>query len=249
MSKQIIVVTAAYGASKVKHMGGQKALLDIIHEATADGVEIRQELLLDDDKLHEISANLQSRQLTAVYSVPDTLFHDGILIEQQKLHRYLEQAQQLNACFLKLSLGYLPVSYDLSSIVNLLNDFSVQLVIENDQTDVGGHITPLKRFFTDISSQKLPIKMAFDMANWTWLDEDPLQAAHEFASFVAYIHVKASYLRSDKRIAIPLDDSDGSWKNVLLALPTDVPRGIEFPLEGDDLVTMTKHYVSLLRGI
>lgn len=249
MSRQIIVVTAAYGTQTVRQMGGQQALLDIIHESTADGVEIRQELLLEDDELHEISANLQLRQLSAVYSVPDTLFHDRILIEQQKLRCYLEQAQQLKARFLKLSLGDLPAHYDLNPLVYLLNDCSVQLVIENDQTHVGGHIAPLKRFFSDVSAQQLPIKMAFDMANWDWLNEDPLQAAHEFSSYVAYIHVKASYLRSDKRVAIPLDNSDGSWRNVLLALPTDVPRGIEFPLVGDELTAITKHYVSLLRGI
>jgi len=30
-------------------------------------------------------------------------------------------------------------------------------------------------------------------------------------------------------------------------LPADVPRGIEFPLEGQDLAAVTRRYVELLR--
>ncbi|OAT52240.1 sugar phosphate isomerase/epimerase family protein [Providencia heimbachae] len=249
ISKEIIVVTAAFGANTVKQMGGQQALLDIIHSAKADGVEIRQELLLAGDKLDEISAKLQSRQLSAVYSVPDTLFHEGAPINASKIQRYLDDAKQLKARFLKLSLGDLPKNYDLSAIIEILNAYSVQLVIENDQTEAGGHIEPLKRFFADVSAKKMPIKMAFDMANWYWLNEDPLSAAQYFAPFVAYIHVKTCQSRAGKMAAIALDNSDGSWKKVIQALPADVPRGIEFPLEGDDLRAVTEHYVSLLKEI
>ncbi|MEQ4530141.1 MAG: sugar phosphate isomerase/epimerase, partial [Mixta sp.] len=45
MKPEIIVVTAAFGHQKVTELGGQQALLPIIAEAGADGVEIRRELL------------------------------------------------------------------------------------------------------------------------------------------------------------------------------------------------------------
>ncbi|HEC8324228.1 TPA: xylose isomerase [Providencia rettgeri] len=249
MSKDIIVVTAAYGAQTVKQLGGQQALFDIIQNSHADGAEIRQELLLPSDNFSDIAKGLQSRQLTAVYSVPDTLFQQQAPIEIHQLRLYLEQAQSFNAQILKLSLGDLPEQYDLSEVINLLNQYTTQLVIENDQTEVGGHIAPLERFFADVKAQNLPIKMAFDMANWHWQQEDPLKAAHIFAPQVAYIHVKACQLRGNKRIAVALDDSDGTWKEVLNALPNNVPRGIEFPLEGHDLRAVTEYYVSLLKEI
>ncbi|USR64565.1 sugar phosphate isomerase/epimerase [Providencia stuartii] len=250
MSKEIIVVTAAYGVQTVKQLGGQQALFDVIQGANADGVEIRQELLLPNDNLDDIANGLQARQLSAVYSVPDTLFQHHLPIEITKLQRYFDDAKKLNARFLKLSLGDLPEQYDLTNVINLLKHYSIQLVIENDQTKVGGHIAPLKRFFKDVVAQNMPIKMAFDMANWHWLGENPVVAAQHFAPLVAYIHVKSSQLRADnKHVAVALDNSDGLWKSVLSLLPNDVPRGIEFPLEGDDLRAVTEHYVSLLKEI
>ncbi|EHZ6871250.1 xylose isomerase [Providencia rettgeri] len=247
MSKHIIVVTAAYGAQTVKQLGGQQALLEMIQNSHADGVEIRQELLLPNDSLTDIADKLQARQLKAVYSIPDTLFQQRAPIAITKLQGYFEDAKQLNARFLKLSLGELPECYDLSEVIGVINQYTTQLVIENDQTEAGGHIAPLERFFADVKTQSMPIKMAFDMANWHWHREDPLKAAHIFAPQVAYIHVKACQLRDNKRVAVALDDSDGTWKEVLTALPNDVPCGIEFPLEGDDLRAVTEYYVSLLK--
>ncbi|HGY5777437.1 TPA: sugar phosphate isomerase/epimerase, partial [Serratia marcescens] len=43
-------------------------------------------------------------------------------------------------------------------------------------------------------------------------------------------------------------DTDGSWRDLLARLPNDAPRGIEFPLQGDDLEAVTRHYVNILRA-
>ncbi len=47
MEPEIIVVTAAYGHQQIAALGGQRALLPIIQQAGADGVEIRRELFDD----------------------------------------------------------------------------------------------------------------------------------------------------------------------------------------------------------
>ena len=47
MKRKIMVVTAAYGHDQVRAAGGQTAMLPIIAEAGADGVEIRRELLTE----------------------------------------------------------------------------------------------------------------------------------------------------------------------------------------------------------
>ena len=41
MSKEIVIVTSAYGADTVRQLGGQAALLPMIKASGADGVEIR----------------------------------------------------------------------------------------------------------------------------------------------------------------------------------------------------------------
>ncbi|MDU3077674.1 MAG: sugar phosphate isomerase/epimerase, partial [Mixta calida] len=89
--------------------------------------------------------------------------------------------------------------------------------------------------------------MTFDMANWIWTGDDASAAAHRLARHVSYIHVKAAIPHGDSFRAIALDETDGSWRALLKQLPADAPRGIEFPLQGDDLVAVTRHYVDLLR--
>lgn len=44
MQREIVIVTAAYGNSVVRALGGQSELLPVIAAAKADGVEIRREL-------------------------------------------------------------------------------------------------------------------------------------------------------------------------------------------------------------
>jgi hypothetical protein len=46
---------------------------------------------------------------------------------------------------------------------------------------------------------------------------------------------------------VPPDAADPRWLALLKTLPDDVTRGIEFPLEGQDLTAVTRHYVELLR--
>ncbi len=249
MNNEIIVVTAAYGNDKVAQLGGQLALLEMIKSSGADGVEIRQELLSPNDNLEEIALKIKQLALISVYSVPCALFDNSGVLDLDLVQKSLFDSELLGARYLKLSLGHLPAQYDLSPLLPLLNNSSVQLVIENDQTIEGGHIAPLIRFFESVKLSALPIKMTFDMANWHWHGEDALIAAQTFAPFVAYIHVKESEIKANKRVAIALDDSDGSWKKVLSCLPNNVPRGIEFSLIGQDLTAVTNHYVSQLKDI
>lgn len=48
------------------------------------------------------------------------------------------------------------------------------------------------------------------------------------------MHVKAATQGPRGWRAIALDDTDGSWRDLLARLPHEAPRGIEFPLQGDD---------------
>lgn len=249
MTREIIVVTSAYGNDTVAQLGGQSALLEIIKASGADGVEIRQELLTDNENLDEIAIKIKQLGLVSAYSVPRTLFDESGNIALKLVQNSLQDAARLGARFLKLSLGDLPSQYALNDLHSVLIQSSVLLVIENDQTPEGGYIAPLVAFFDEVKTTGLPIKMTFDMANWHWHGEDALIAAQTFASFVAYIHVKESHKKENKRVAIALNDSDGSWKKVLSILPKNVPYGIEFPLVDHDLVAVTKHYVNQLKDI
>lgn len=50
-----------------------------------------------------------------------------------------------------------------------------------------------------------------------------------------------------KWVAVPLAQSTAPWRTLLNALPTDVPRAIEYPLIHDDLTGYTRQELDALR--
>ncbi|MDU3817312.1 MAG: sugar phosphate isomerase/epimerase [Pantoea sp.] len=242
MKREIVVVSAAYGHQKVAELGGQRALLPIIAEAGADGVEIRRELFTESElqQLPQLAAAIAEYRLNAFYSVPDALFTAQGELNPQ-LGRYLQEADQLGASLLKLSLGHYRPGAE-AGLASTLAASKARPVVENDQTEYGT-LAAIAAFFEQCDQTD----MTFDMANWIWTGDDASAAAHRLARHVSYIHVKAAIPHGDSFRAIALDETDGSWRALLKQLPADAPRGIEFPLQGDDLVAVTRHYVDLLR--
>jgi sugar phosphate isomerase/epimerase len=239
---EIIVVTAAFGQQKVAELGGQRALLPIIAEAGADGVEIRRELFSQAElqSLPQLAEAIAEQQLSACYSAPDALFTaDGSV--NPLLEQYVQEAEQLGARLLKLALGH----YRSGAEIPAPTMRGVKLVVENDQTDCG-RLAAIAPFFTENPGAPA---MTFDMGNWQWTGDDALAAAHRLARYVSYIHVKAAMPHHESWRAVAIDEADDGWRKLLNLLPGDVPRGIEFPLQGDDLVAVTRHYVDLLREV
>ena len=247
MARKIIVVTAAYGNDRVKALGGQSAVLPFIAGSGADGVEIRRELFSADELNHlpELAADIERRGLLVCYSAPEALFTaDGSL--NPRLADFLQEAQTLNALWLKLSLGRFTHQNDLDTLRDILRESGMALVVENDQTDCG-QLAPMQRFKAACRVNQLPITLTFDMGNWLWVGDSPEEAARHLAPAVSYIHVKAAEPHHSHFRAVPPDEASGRWLALLDNLPADAPRGIEFPLTGHDLTAVTRRYVNLLR--
>ena len=247
MARKIIVVTAAYGNYHVKALGGQSAVLPFIAGSGADGVEIRRELFTPDElsRLAELAADIERRGLLVCYSAPEALFAaDGSL--NPRLSDFLQEAQTLNALWLKLSLGHFSHHDDLEALREILQESGMALVVENDQTDCG-QLAPMQRFKAACRVNQLPITLTFDMGNWLWVGDSPEEAARHLAPAVSYIHVKAAEPHHSQFRAVPPDEASARWLALLNNLPADAPRGIEFPLTGHDLTAVTRRYVKLLR--
>ena len=247
MGRKIIVVTAAYGADHVRQVGGQRAILPVIAAGGADGVEIRRELFNDEElqALPTLAQSIELLGLFACYSAPAALLMpDGTL--NPDLPRYLAEASTLNALWLKVSLGHFRDKQPLVGLRELLLESGMTLVVENDQTNCG-QLAPMQRFKAACRVMELPVTLTFDTGNWLWVGESPEEAARHLAPAVSYIHVKAAVPHHQHFRAIPPDNADARWMDLLNQLPADAPRGIEFPLEGPDLAAVTRHYVNLLR--
>ncbi len=247
MPGKIIIVTAAYGHDEVEKRGGQQGVLSIIADAGADGVEIRRELLLEQElaDLTLLAEAIHQHALMCCYSAPEPLcMDDGSL--NPNIPNLLAEADRLDAAWLKLSLGHFQHPESLHALPAWLSAARAKLVIENDQTECG-KLAPMKHFAEAASQAHLPVTLTFDTANWLWTGEEPEHAARLLASSVSYIHVKAAAAHGGKVRAIALDEGGPRWKELLHALPASAYRGIEFPLQGADLTAITRHYVEQLR--
>lgn len=250
MQQTIIIVTSAYGSRKIEQLGGQRQLLATIKQAGADGVEIRRELLSDEEltNLPDLAQAIRAHQLVCYYSVPFALFSEGGQLNPQ-LHDMLAEAKQLKAQVIKFSLGDYRTSRSLTILDEQLQGTSIQLVIENDQTEFGKRAL-FEQFFKQVKQNGIAVKMTFDTGNWFWVDESAELAAEHLAPYVDYIHVKAvSQTLQGHKVAIPPRGLDDPIIALLKQLPSSATLGIEFPLEGDEMVSVSKRYVQLLKQI
>ena len=247
MSTEIIVVTGAYGRQQVAAAGGQQALLPVIERAGASGVEIRRELFSAQElsQLPALSAAIKQHGLTAYYSVPEPLFTASGTINPD-LQTFFAEAGTLNARLLKFSSGYPVSNVAAEKLAEQLAASPVPVTVENDQTD-GGKIAVMAEFFSRFGQIPAIAGMTFDTGNWYWTGESPLRACRELSAYVSYIHLKAVRKDKDGFRAVPPAPDDEHWQTLLAALPGNVPRGIEFPLTGEDLVAVTRQYVDLFR--
>jgi sugar phosphate isomerase/epimerase len=245
----ILISLSSFGAAEVRRHG-QRWFAQLAEQAGADGIEVRGELLGDADAELPALAD-EAARLHRVYSSPEGLWSDIGVFDRDALERGLRAATTLGAPRLKMSIGGWSTASasSLPALRARLADTSIELVIENDQTETAGTVRALARFFDAAQAQGLALSMTFDIGNWHWTGECPLQAASALAPVVCYVHSKGVQRQPTRWVAVPLADSAAPWRAVLSAMPHGVPWAIEYPLAGDDLLAVTRREVEQLRGI
>ncbi|RKS27184.1 sugar phosphate isomerase/epimerase [Pseudomonas sp. WPR_5_2] len=242
----VSISLSSYGADLVRQRG-QGSFIDVLAAAGATHIEWREELLTGEAPVQLANAT-QTKGLQSVYSSPMELWLAGQSKPNLELMSALQRARAFGAKWLKVSLGYFTDNNDLQALANTLAQSPVQLLVENDQTLHGGRIEPFQRFFNEVEQHKLPIKMTFDIGNWHWQDQSAASAARLLGRHVGYVHCKAVSRRADgKLVAIPPAASDlHQWEQLLRHMAQGVMRAVEYPLQGDDLVQLTREHVATL---
>lgn len=240
---KVLISLSSFGAAEVgRH--GQLWCTDLAREAGADGVEVRGEMLRD--AATELPA-LAGK--AAVFSSPEGLWTVDGALDEAALARGMAAARTLGAPRLKMAIGGFGTGShgSLVRLKDLLAQAPAELVIENDQTATAGTLAAMEAFFVAQERAGLDLGMTFDMGNWHWQGECPLQAAQALAHRVRYVHCKGVQRPPGKWVAVPLADSIAPWRAILRALPADVPHAIEYPLVGDDLVAVTREQLAVIR--
>ncbi|MES2535710.1 MAG: TIM barrel protein [Pseudomonadota bacterium] len=247
----VLISLSSFGAAEVRRHG-QLWFTRLSHAAGADGVEVRSELLTRPaDELAALADAVRELSLGIVYSSAEGLWAADGALDLAALERALRAAETLGARRLKMSIGgFGPASMPAWAMLKeRLQASDVELVIENDQLASAGTLAAMQDFFAAANDQDLFLGMTFDMANWHWVGECPLQAALALAPQVRYVHCKGAQRQAQRWVAVPLSESSAPWRAVLRALPADVPLAIEYPLAGDDLLDVTRREIGALRAV
>lgn len=247
----ILISLSAFGAAEVRRHG-QLWFAQLSYAAGADGVEVRSELLQDAaTELPALALAARAAHKSVLYSSAEGLWLADGQLDQAALERALAATHTLGATRLKMSIGgFSPASVDsLALLQDRLRDSRIELLIENDQTPEAGTLSALQDFFASAQAHGGAPGMTFDIGNWHWTGECPLQAALALASHVRYVHCKGVQRQATRWVAVPLAESAAPWRAVLRALPADVPWAIEYPLAGDDLLAVTRQEVARLRAL
>jgi sugar phosphate isomerase/epimerase len=242
----VIVVTSAFGADFVREQG-HIHFYPLLAAANADGVEVRRELFTQDDfQLPQLRAAAQQHNLFSIYSAPVKLWRADGTFEADLLTTLIDEATTLDARLLKVTVGHFEPHFDLSPLAAILNNTTMRVLVENEQTPAGT-ITTMQLFLSTCKAANIPVGMVFDTGNWHWLDIDPVDAAKALGHYVEYVHCKAVTAVEGKLKVVPLDKNDPSWKTLFTHFPANVPRAIEFPLQGPALEDTTRNYITTLR--
>ncbi len=245
----VFISLTSFGAAEVRRHG-QEWFTHLSHAAGADGVEVREELLVDAaQELPALANTLRRLALTGVYSCPTGLWQPDGALDERALDQALARTNALGAAQLKMSIGGFNAASaaTLPLLARRVAESGQVLTIENDQTTQAGTRVALARFFAATQAIGLDLPMTFDVGNWHWTGECPLQMAACFAARVRYVHCKGVQRQPQRWVAVPLAESAAPWRSILHAMPTDVPWAIEFPLVGDDLTEVTRTQIDHLR--
>lgn len=245
----VSISLSSYGATLVRQQG-QGSFLPLLAAAGVDRVELREELFVQPPDAAALVAALESARLTCVYSSPLELWTPTGTLDE-RLPETLAAARALGAVALKVSLGYYQAHCDVAALKTLLKPSDPQLLVENDQTQQGGRAEPLLHFFQRAQALSVPVGMTFDIGNWQWRGESALQAARLLGRWVRYVHCKAVERAASGRLAaVPPQAFDlKAWETLFDAFAPGVPRAVEYPLVGDDLLTVTRDQVRHLRAL
>lgn len=249
----VFVTTSAFGVDQVMERG-QLYYVPIVADAGGNGIEIRRELFANEPfTLKELNDVIHKHQLTAVYSAPDQIWKEDGNLNSEGIKAIIQEGVLIGTSIIKMPLGnYMPGYSDLQLLKHIieaynLHDSSIQFTVENDQTFCGGRIEKLREFFTRCKENDVPVKMTFDIGNWTWTDTNMFEAAEQMKPYVVYIHCKHVVQKSGINHTLPLPSAmNAAWRELLSVFPADIPRAIEFPLNGSDITDTAAKYIQLL---
>jgi sugar phosphate isomerase/epimerase len=252
---EVAIVASAFSADAVRRHG-HAAWLDAASEAGAAGYEVRRELFAHEaetspEGLRALGAAIAARGLWAVYSTPVALFCDDGALNAPALAAAHAEADALGARWVKLQLGGFLGRAQAAAIARITAGRWARLLVENGQRSQDGSIDRFVDFFAALEQEGAgdAVGMTFDIGNWQWSGEAPIDAARALARHVEYVHCKSSQGERARRFAAAPAPGDPLFPAIFDILPRHAPRGIEFPLDARSPAEDARRQVAWLAAV
>lgn len=244
--KNVIVPINAFDRFEVLKKG-QSSFIRLIAESGAFGIEIRRELLSEQDPpLDSMRKEIEAYQLFTVYSAPIELWKEDHGLNVKELNAIFQEGRALGAKWIKVSLGHFQKGQSNLMELNIfLNQHPrIQLLVENDQTLHGGNVNQLTSFFESASEQATPVQMTFDAGNWYYSGQDVNEALTKLSPYVQYLHLKQVEDENGEFITVPLQKGGRrSWEKVMNSFSSEIIKALEFPIEPKE---KTKEFIQMI---
>ena len=232
MNEKNIVVNTLVFLKNLNDGLAQSELLKPVYDLEVNNIEIRREYIKDfDNELKRIKELSEDLNMTIYYSVPEVIYDNGQLNKKQ-IEKYFNEANKMNCNKVKLNIGkYNEISQDdVKEINNLIDKYSINLTIENDQTELCGKVNYIKDFLEGAKALGMKISFTFDIGNWIWQKEDPIKNAYILKHYVTYIHLKDVHIDNTPKTSF-LDEGDIDWRRIINIFNEDIPIALEYPCE------------------
>lgn len=249
MKKSNIVINTLVYLNELKNGERQSNLLKQIHSLGMSKAEVRREFISNfQTELQEIRVISEELQMELFYSVPSYLYVESKL-NVKDIEQSFYEASIMKCRNVKFNIGdYTDISAENVYKLNSLCDkYSVKLTVENDQTEENGQVDKIYTFLQSAQSMGMKVSCTFDIGNWLWQKEDPIENSYKLKPYVTYIHLKDAYVK-DKPEATLLGQGVIPWRSILEIFDKSIPVAIEYPCSPDTYATL-KEEINKLQEI
>lgn len=232
MKKENIVLNTLVFMNAHKKGVKQVKMMETCKELGVNIVEIRREFFENiDTEIEEVGAKAKELSLKVLYSVPEYMYINKEL-QFYNIEKYFTEAKIMNTKQVKVVIGDYEVikSEDVINMNELCEKYGMKLLVENDQSKENGKADKILVFVKEYKKLGGKIGVTFDVGNYVWQKESPIENAKKLAPYVEYIHLK-DVNSLDKPSTVYLSEGVLDWKDVLDLLPQDLLLALEYPCD------------------
>ncbi|MBM6615179.1 sugar phosphate isomerase/epimerase [Desemzia sp. RIT804] len=229
MKLENIVVNTLVFDEYLKKGVPQHELISKISTLGIRKVEVRKEYIKNEEEFGLIQEAAENFGMELFYSIPELLFEDK-MIENCKMKALFEEAKEIGASYIKMTGGYAKeiTQKNVDFINRLIEEYEIKgFTVENDQVATYSTGDKLLQLVRILKNKGADVSITFDIGNFVYVQEDPLENAKKMSDMVSVIHLKD--VKQNSLETTLLGHGDIPIQSVLNCLPKDLNVVIEYP--------------------